>query len=243
MNIFSPAFGQNQPIPAKYTCDGENVSPPLVFAAVPPGTKSISLIMDDPDASRGTFIHWLAWNFPPATWGVEEAAWDNPLDGKIVSGRNGFNERGYGGPCPPPGEQHRYFFRLYALDIILDLAAGATHEALNMAMGGHIIAETEFFAVYRRPGQTVREAAGMPEENDLDAAAAEFRLADDEAAVNFPAGKPERIGVRTDKGTDPVSTDQGDEQNAGKLYGTPDDETCGYGTEGEDIGREYPYIK
>src|SRR5207249_9097014 len=115
MKISSSAFTHNGSIPAKYTCDGSDSIPPLVFGDVPANTKSLALIVDDPDAPGGTFDHWIVWNIPPATTAVAEG---KPPQG--ISGRNGFGRNGYGGPCPPSGE-HRYQFKVYALDTMLNL--------------------------------------------------------------------------------------------------------------------------
>jgi Raf kinase inhibitor-like YbhB/YbcL family protein len=146
MNVSSPAFDHNQPIPPRFTCDGENISPPLEFSEVPDKAKSLALVMDDPDAPGGTFVHWLVWNIRPEAGEISEASDDTA----ILSGTNSLEQVGYGGPCPPEGQEHRYFFRLYALDTVLDLPSGSTHEQLNKAMGGHILSQADFFGVYRR---------------------------------------------------------------------------------------------
>ena len=116
MKISSPAFENNSKIPEKYTCDGENVNPPLKIEGVLKEAKSLVLIVDDPEAHMGTFLHWLVWNIPPETDFIEE----NSLPKRAVQGKNDFGKENYGGPCPPFGT-HRYFFKLYALDKILDL--------------------------------------------------------------------------------------------------------------------------
>jgi len=144
MNISSSAFTDGGPIPAKYTCDGANVSPPLAFAGVPAGAKSITLIVDDPDAPGGTFDHWIVWNIPPGTKSLAEG--QSPPG---VSAPNGFGKSGYGGPCPPRGE-HRYEFKLYALDTTLDLPQTASKADVENAMSGHTIARAEMMGRYER---------------------------------------------------------------------------------------------
>lgn len=144
MKIQSSAFEHNQPIPRKYTCDGEDVSPPLTFADVPKGTKSLALVVDDPDAPFGVFDHWIAWNLPPDTRELSEAA-------RVEKqGRNDFGELRYRGPCPPPGPVHRYRFNVYALDTILDLPEGVSKKQLEKAMEGHILAKGELVGTYKR---------------------------------------------------------------------------------------------
>src|SRR5271154_1326826 len=110
MQIESPAFAEQQQIPQRYTCDGEDLSPPLQFLDVPKGVASYAIIVDDPDAPRGTFDHWVGWNIGKEAFGLKEG------DRTPKEGVNGFGSRGYRGPCPPPGKPHRYFFRLFALD-------------------------------------------------------------------------------------------------------------------------------
>jgi len=144
MQLTSTAFEQNQLIPSKYTCDGENVSPPLAIADVPEQAKSLVLIMDDPDAPVGVWDHWVAYNIPPGTSLIDE--------GQTPHGIMGKNTRGnlaYGGPCPPDRE-HRYFFKLYALDSMLDIAEGATKAEVEKAMEGHVIEQTELMGRYDR---------------------------------------------------------------------------------------------
>jgi Raf kinase inhibitor-like YbhB/YbcL family protein len=141
IKVFSSAFEPNGTIPAKYTCDGENVSPPLRFEDVPEATESLALILDDPDAPRGTFTHWVVWNIEPVS-NIEE----DTIPG--VEGVNDFQKIGYGGPCPPSGT-HRYVFRVYALDKQLELKAGAGRKDLETAMIGHILAEGELIGKYR----------------------------------------------------------------------------------------------
>lgn len=144
MNISSSAFADRGSIPSKYTCDGANSSPPLAFASVPAGAKSLALVVDDPDAPGGTFDHWIVWNIPPNTTSIGEG--QSPQG---TSGRNGFGKSGYGGPCPPNGE-HRYQFKLYALDTTLNLPAGASKADLERAMNGHTLAQAQIVGRYRR---------------------------------------------------------------------------------------------
>jgi|GEM_PF-66625 len=144
-SITSSAFAENGSIPPEYTADGRNVSPPLAISAVPDGTLSLALIMDDPDAPRGTWDHWIVWNIPPAT--AEISAGSVPAG--AVQGANGWGRSDYGGPSPPSGT-HRYFFKLYALDAALDLKPGANKAALERAMEGHIIAQATLVGLYSR---------------------------------------------------------------------------------------------
>ena len=145
MLITSPAFEQHQPIPQKYTCQGEDLSPPLQFQDAPAGTKSLALIMDDPDAPMGTFVHWVVWNLPPDTRQLSEG-----VKLKHQEGKNHFPKIGYGGPCPPPGKPHRYYFKLYALDTQVHLSDGSSKEQLLEAMEGHILGQAELVGTYQR---------------------------------------------------------------------------------------------
>jgi Raf kinase inhibitor-like YbhB/YbcL family protein len=144
MKIISSAFQEGANIPSKFTCDGSDTSPPLQFADVPSGTKSLTLIVDDPDAPSGLFTHWMVWNIPPQTGAIGEGS--TP---KGVQGTNGFGKSGYGGPCPPSGT-HRYYFKIFALDRELDLPFGAKRGQVDGAMKGHILAEGELMARYSR---------------------------------------------------------------------------------------------
>ncbi len=143
MKISSPVFENNEFIPAKYTCDGEDVNPPLLFAGIPDGTESLALVAEDPDAPAGTWVHWLLWNIPPETVGVEE----NSVPDGFVSGINDFGKNSYGGPCPPSGT-HRYFFKLYALDRKLSLPATARKEEMERVMEGAILDSAELVGLY-----------------------------------------------------------------------------------------------
>lgn len=150
IQISSSAFGHEGFIPQKYTCDGENISPPLSWKNIPSGTKSIAIINDDPDAPVGTWVHWVIYNIPPTANGLPEniKPMEKLPDGTL-QGRNSWGKIGYGGPCPPSGV-HRYFFKIYALDKVLDLKPGATKEELLKAMKGHILAEGQFYGKYSR---------------------------------------------------------------------------------------------
>lgn len=150
IKVTSRAFQEGGMIPRRYTCDGEDVSPPLAWTGVPEGTKTIALIGDDPDAPMGTWVHWVLFNLPA---NIKELAEAVPADKELLSGakqgRNDFRRIGYGGPCPPGGT-HRYFLRLYALDSVLDLAAGASKADLLKAIQGHVLAEGQLMGKYKR---------------------------------------------------------------------------------------------
>lgn len=144
MKLTSPAFENNQSIPVKYTCDGEDLSPPLKIAEVPAEAKSLVLIVDDPDAPVGDWVHWTVLNIPPQTAEIAEGKAPEGLEGKTD-----FGTPGYGGPCPPGGT-HRYFFKLYALDTKLNLPASAKKADIEKAMEDHIITRTELVGIYKR---------------------------------------------------------------------------------------------
>lgn len=151
ISITSEAFRNGDAIPAEYTCGGKNISPPLSWNGVPNGTKSIALIMDDPDVPHGTSVHWLLFNIPAETKKLPRAVPGNKTlpDGS----RHGITYLGrteYNGPCPPPGKPHRYYFKVYALDTKLDLPAGATKAEVERAMEGHILAKGELMGKYGR---------------------------------------------------------------------------------------------
>jgi len=143
MLVKSPAFENNKLIPVKYTCDGADVNPPLTIEGVPEETKTLVLIVDDPDAPMGTFDHWIVWNIPSTTREIEE----NTVPG--TEGISSYRKHAYGGPCPPYGT-HRYFFKVYALDARLDLKSNSTKKDVEKAMKGHILAEGELVGLYRR---------------------------------------------------------------------------------------------
>lgn len=150
MKIRSIAFNDGERIPKKYTCDGEDISPPLIWEDIPEGTVTLALISDDPDAPSKTWTHWLIFNIPPELNGLPEGVEKvEALENGIIQGFNDFGRIGYGGPCPPFGV-HRYFFKLYALDTSLDLEPGTSKEELLEAMEGHIIEKTQMIGLYSR---------------------------------------------------------------------------------------------
>lgn len=149
MELRSPAFEHNSDMPAKYTCQGEDISPPLRISGIPQGTKTMALIVDDPDAPdpaapKMTWDHWVVWNIPP-----QGEISEGTLPEGAATGRNSWGRNGYGGPCPPIGK-HRYFFRLYALDIRLELPEVATKKILERCMEGHILATAELVGKYEK---------------------------------------------------------------------------------------------
>ena len=148
--ITSTAFSNGGEIPRKYTCSGENISPALSWSGAPPRTQSLGLIADDPDAPAGTWTHWIIWNLPAHTTLPEGVPPNETLDSGARQGRNDFNRIGYGGPCPPAGRPHRYFFRLYALDALLDLPPGSTRGELESAMKPHVVGQTEWMGMFKR---------------------------------------------------------------------------------------------
>ena len=151
MQLTSAAFKEGEPIAATYTCDGKNVSPPLKWSGAPAETKSLVLIADDPDAPVGTWVHWVLYDLPPT---VSELSEDLPkgqyTPGGAKQGLNDFKHLGYGGPCPPPGKPHRYFFKLYALDAQLSINPGATKREVEKAMEKHVLAEGRLMGTYKR---------------------------------------------------------------------------------------------
>jgi Raf kinase inhibitor-like YbhB/YbcL family protein len=151
LSITSTAFQEGGNIPDKYTCQGQDVSPPLAWSEPPGGTLSFALIMDDPDAPGGTFTHWVIFNIPSDSRGLPEAvpAEDRLPDGSL-QGTNGFSKTGYGGPCPPAGHPHHYIFTLYALDRSLELKAGASKKQVLNTFEGHILARGELTGMYQR---------------------------------------------------------------------------------------------
>ncbi|RMD46073.1 MAG: YbhB/YbcL family Raf kinase inhibitor-like protein [Aquificota bacterium] len=149
--ITSPAFKYGDFIPVKYTCDGKDLSPPLQWENTPKGTKSFVLIVEDPDAPMGTFTHWIVYDIPALSTGIAED-FPKKIEVKgIKQGINDFGRVGYGGPCPPPGKPHRYFFKLFAIDIpSLNLKGGATKSEVIKSLNGHIIGTTQIMGLYRR---------------------------------------------------------------------------------------------
>lgn len=149
--VTSLAFAAGAPIPARFTCKGENVSPPLAWSGAPAGTRSFALIVDDPDAPSGDWVHWILFNLPP---GIERLDAGQPNNFKLsngaIQGINDFGTAGYGGPCPPPGRPHRYVFHVYALDVVLDLKSAARKPELLRAMDGHVLASGELTGAFQR---------------------------------------------------------------------------------------------
>lgn len=146
----SAAFRDGETIPKRHTADGENLSPPLTWGEPPPGTRSLALVCDDPDAPRGVFTHWLVWDIDPARRRLAEGT---PGDGAapgIAQGENGFGAIGWGGPSPPPGAPHRYRFTLYALDTPLGLTRGTSRDVMLRAMDGHVLAQAQLIGSYGR---------------------------------------------------------------------------------------------
>jgi hypothetical protein len=150
MELKSQAFQAGEMIPAKYTCDGQDISPPLSWSDPPTGTIGFALISDDPDAPMGTWVHWVIWNIPASALALDENCPKTAsLPNGTKQGTTDFHRVGYGGPCPPSGT-HRYYFKLYALDRALDLPASTTKKDLETAMQGHILGQTELMGTYRR---------------------------------------------------------------------------------------------
>ena len=150
LELRSSAFAHSEVIPEQFTCDGADISPALQWSNVPDNTQSLALIMDDPDAPVGTWVHWVLYNLPASTRSLPEAIAAEPelADGSR-HGQNSWGRLDYGGPCPPSGT-HRYFFKLYALDTSLDLPAGADKDGLLQAMEGHILSQAELMGTYAR---------------------------------------------------------------------------------------------
>ena len=149
MKITSTAFVEGESIPAKYTCDGEDVSPPLRIGGLPAGTRSLAIIADDPDAPRGAWVHWVVYGIAPDTTDLPEG-YAADLPGGAYHGMNDFGDQGYGGPCPPVGSAHRYFFKVYALDKEIGLNPGATKTDLLSEMEGGILGSGQLMGTYRR---------------------------------------------------------------------------------------------
>jgi Raf kinase inhibitor-like YbhB/YbcL family protein len=151
LSLSSPVFQEGEKIPVKYTCDGQDMSPPLTWGEPPPGTQAFALIMDDPDAPGGVFTHWVIFNLPGDSRELPEAVpRENQLENKALQGMTDFGRVGYGGPCPPTGPAHHYLFSLYALDQPLDLNAGASKKQVIDAMQGHILAQEQHTGIYQR---------------------------------------------------------------------------------------------
>jgi Raf kinase inhibitor-like YbhB/YbcL family protein len=151
MQLTTTAFQEGATIPKQYTGDGKDVSPPLQWSEVPPSTKSFALICDDPDAPRGTWVHWVLFNIPADVQELKEGMTSREgLPAGARQGKNDFGNLGYGGPAPPRGKPHRYFFKLYALDILLDLQEGATKQQVEGAMKNHILGQGQLMGKYAR---------------------------------------------------------------------------------------------
>jgi len=151
MQLSSAVFNEGGAIPAPYTCDGRNVSPPLKWSGAPEGTKALALIVDDPDAPAGTWVHWVLYDLPAGPNELpEDVQKSQYVAGGAMQGLNDFKHLGYGGPCPPPGKPHRYFFKLYALDQPLGQKPGLTKKELERAMEKHILAQGQLMGTYKR---------------------------------------------------------------------------------------------
>jgi Raf kinase inhibitor-like YbhB/YbcL family protein len=160
LQVTSNAFQEGETIPIKYTCDGSDRSPALSWSNIPEDTQTLAIICEDPDAPSGTFVHWIIYNISPTVTGLAEGVPTVELlpDGAI-QGQNDFKRTGYGGPCPPPGDNaHRYFFKLYALDTAIQLPAGAGREVFARAIEGHILAGGHLMGTYQRKQSQTRGA-------------------------------------------------------------------------------------
>jgi len=157
LTLTSKAFVHNGNIPDRYTCDGDNLSPPLAWAGIPGATRSLALIVDDPDAPdpaapKMTYVHWVIYNLPAYVAELGEGVGEHALPVGTLAGLNDWRRTGYGGPCPPIG-RHRYFFKLYALDLVLPDLHRPNKVALEKAMAGHVLASAELIGTYQRPGR------------------------------------------------------------------------------------------
>ena len=154
MMITSSAFTDSASIPSKYTCDGQDVSPPLAWSGVPDNARTLALIMDDPDAPNGTWTHWVIWNIPNTASSLPEGVSKTAsVSGGGMQGQNSWPKTGYGGPCPPPGKAHRYNFTLFALDTTLSIPDKSNAAALRAAMNGHILAQAKTIGMYAKGGK------------------------------------------------------------------------------------------
>jgi hypothetical protein len=156
MKLRSTAFEQGREIPARYTCEGQDVSPPLAWSEIPSGAKTLALIVDDPDAPdpakpQRTYVHWVVYNIPVSARSLKENASKGEMPKGAVQGKNDWGKAEYGGPCPPIG-RHRYFFKLYALDIDLTALASATKSDVEREMTGHVLASAELIGTYKKVG-------------------------------------------------------------------------------------------
>ena len=143
--LISSAFTEGGPIPREHTCDGKDAAPPLAWSGAPAGVETFALIADDPDAPGRVWVHWVLFNLPGTAAALPESL------AEAEQGRNDFKRAGYGGPCPPPGKPHRYVFKLYALDAVLSLKAGATKADVERAIQGHVLGTAQLIGVYARP--------------------------------------------------------------------------------------------
>lgn len=151
LKLSSSAFAPGSAIPKQYTCDGQDYSPALTWTGVPAAAKTLALIVDDPDAPMGTFVHWVVYNLPASVRQLDQDVAKAPtIAGGGQQGRNGFGRDGYRGPCPPPGPTHHYHFRLYALDTSLKLGPGAGAAEVEAATKGHVLASAELVGTYSR---------------------------------------------------------------------------------------------
>ncbi len=154
MLLRSDAFPDGGNIPTKYTCEGDDISPPLTWGGTPAQTRSLALVMDDPDAPFGAFTHWVIFDLDPNTSTLGEGVQAAPqLPGSTIQGKNGFGKFGYGGPCPPRGRPHHYRFTLYALDDLLRLAPGSSKKQVLVAMRGHILEQAQLVGLFQRGGR------------------------------------------------------------------------------------------
>jgi Raf kinase inhibitor-like YbhB/YbcL family protein len=154
LSLTSPAFAPGGEIPAAFTCEGRDISPAIAWTGVPPAAKSLVLIVDDPDAPdplapKMTWVHWVLYNLPPSTPGLAEAVASRELPAGSREGTNDWKRTGYGGPCPPIG-RHRYFHKLYALDVVLPELGPATKAQVEAAMKGHVLAQAELVGTYQK---------------------------------------------------------------------------------------------
>jgi Raf kinase inhibitor-like YbhB/YbcL family protein len=157
MKIESPVFVHYGEIPNRYTCEGQDISPPLTWQGLPVGTKSLALIVDDPDAPdpsapKMTWVHWVLYNIPPTAQGLKEGVKPEELPAGTLQGKNDWGRTGYGGPCPPIG-RHRYFFKLYALDTVLEDLKTPDKARIEKAMQGHVLAKAEVIGTYQKMGR------------------------------------------------------------------------------------------
>ncbi len=151
VKVSSGTFSEGAAIPARFTCKGQDISPALGWSNLPGGTKSIALICDDPDAPMGTWVHWVVYNLPASVDGLPESVPATPTTiSGALQGTNSWGKIGYGGPCPPPGKPHRYFFKVYALDEMLPLKPGATRDQLLAQMKGHVLAQGHLMGTFHR---------------------------------------------------------------------------------------------